>query len=137
MSVTPALRVKPVHKRDKKFRRFDAHKFTRLAQKTTWRCPHGIDNPLRRHYRGHGALPSSGFGTAKVSRFHDRKTRLIPYVVANAKDLEVLLMHNNKYAAVISAKTGAQKRKQIVERAKELDIKVLNATARLKTEETQ
>lgn len=135
--VAPKLRVKPTHKREKKFRRFDAHKFTRLAQTTTWRYPHGIDNPQRRHYRGLGALPSVGFGTAKVVKYHDRKTRLIPYVVSNAKDLEVLLMHNDKYAAVINHQVGAQKRKQIVERAKELDIKLLNATARLKTEETQ
>jgi len=135
--VTPALREKPTHKRTKKFRRFDAHKFTRLAQKTTWRRPHGIDNPLRRHYGGLGALPSAGFATAKKVRFHDQKTRLIPYVVSNAKDLEVLLMHNDRYAAVINHAVGAQKRKQIVERAKELDIKLLNATARLKTEETQ
>ncbi|KAL9645539.1 hypothetical protein ABK040_000603 [Willaertia magna] len=137
--VAPKLKLKVQEHRktkNKVFRRFDAHKFTRLAR-TSWRRPHGIDNPMRRHYRGHGAMVSVGFRSDRRVRFHDKQTKLVPYVVNNVKDLEVLLLHSDKYAALIAHRTGAKKRKAIVERARELDIKVLNATARLKTEETQ
>lgn len=57
------------------------------------------------------------------------------FLVHNLKDLEVLLMYNKKYAAVIGHSVGARKRKSIVTRAKELQIKVTNANARLRAEE--
>lgn len=71
----------------------------------------------------------------------DKKTRnLLPngfykFVVHNVKELEMLLMHNRSYAAEVAHNVSSRVRKQIVDRAGDLNIKVLNAKAKLAKEE--
>lgn len=71
----------------------------------------------------------------------NKKTRnLLPngfykFVVHNVKELEMLLMHNKSYAAEVAHNVSSRVRKEIVERANDLNIKVLNANAKLNKEE--
>jgi large subunit ribosomal protein L32e len=44
-------------------------------------------------------------------------------VVSNLKDLELLMMHNNKYAAEIAHNVSSRKRVEILARAKVLNVK--------------
>ena len=61
------------------------------------------------------------------------------FVVNNPEELELLLMNNEKYCAEIGATVGTQKRIQILQRAKELRVKVVNAKSSkiFKLEETK
>jgi large subunit ribosomal protein L32e len=57
--------------------------------------------------------------------------------VFNAKDLDVLLMNNRKYCAEIAGCVSAKKRKEILDRAAQLDIKITNPHSRIRTEENE
>lgn len=89
---------------------------------------------MKRHYRGTGAVPNIGYGTDKRTKFLD-KDGFKRIVVKNERQLNALLMHNRKYAVHLESSLGAKTRAQLVSRARELDVKVLNASARLKAEE--
>ena len=61
------------------------------------------------------------------------------FVVNNPEELELLLMNNEKYCAEIGATVGTHKRIQILQRAKELRVRVTNAKSSkiVKLEETK
>jgi large subunit ribosomal protein L32e len=60
----------------------------------------------------------------------------LKFSVNNVQDLELLLMHNRKYCAEIAHTVSSLTRQQIVKRAAELNVRVLNKSAKLRTEES-
>merc|ERR1719198_2812150 len=97
-----------VKKRTKRFIRFQSDRFMRVPE--SWRRPKGIDCAVRRRFKGSGRLIA---------------------------DLELLLMNNDKYSAEIAHNVSTRNRKAIIERAAQLDVKVTNANARLRSEENE
>merc|ERR1711909_80269 len=104
--------------------------------KQNWRKPKGIDNRVRRRFKGQYLMPNIGYGTAKKTR-HILPDGFKKFLVHNIKELEVLLMQNRTFAAEIAHNVSSRKRKTIVERAQQPSIKVTNPNARLRSEENE
>jgi len=79
-------------------------------------------------------MPSIGYGSDKKTRFRLRNG-FYKFVVRNLNDIEMLLMHNEKYCVEIAHNIGAKKRKEIVDRADQLRLYVTNRFSRLRAEE--
>jgi large subunit ribosomal protein L32e len=95
--------------------------YTKRVSKS-WRRPRGRDNKMRIKEKAKGKRPSIGFGAPKSLRgLHPSGFKEV--LVANVNDLMKL---NKNEAARISSKVGKKKKVEIVNKAKELGIKVLN-----------
>jgi len=135
MTVKSIVGRVPGKKRVKRFLRHQSDRFIRIRD-STWRKPRGLDSRVRRRFRGTIRQPRVGLRTPEPFR-HLLSNKFFPFAVKNVKDVELLLMNNRKFAAVLDHSLGVRKRKQIVERAQQLNVKVVNGHARIKTEEKE
>lgn len=133
--VRPLKKVKVVKKRLKKFDRFQSDRKPGSI-KTSWRKPKGIDNRVRRRFKGAIGMPNIGFGSNKKTK-HILPNGFQKFIVSSVKDLDLLLMHNRTFCAEIAHNVGVSKRKLIVERAAQLNVNVINAAARLRSQEDE
>jgi len=131
---TPAIKRVNAQRAPKSFLRFGSDMFARMKQ--SWRMPKGLDNRARRRFKGNILLPQVGYGTNAKTR-HLLPNGFYKFRVSNVKELEMLLMHNRKFAAEVAGSVSARVRRDIVKRAAELNIKVTNAGARLRATEAE
>merc|ERR1712001_34117 len=132
--VVPSTKRVIIKKGRKKFIRSQSER--RDCVGVSWRKPKGIDSRVRRRFKGQYLMPSIGYGSNKRTR-HMCPDGFRKFVVHNVKDVDTLLMLKGSYAAEIAHNVSARKRKDIVDRANVLSIKVTNATARLRSEENE
>jgi large subunit ribosomal protein L32e len=76
------------------------------------------------------------YGSNKKTR-HMLPNGFYKFLVHNVAEVDLLLMQNRTYCAEIAHNVSSRKRIEILDRAAQLDVKVTNAGARVKTEETQ
>merc|ERR1712020_433344 len=134
MAITPASRPKIVKKRTKKFIRHQSDRYDKVKQ--SWRKPKGIDNRVRRKFKGMYLMPNIGYGSSKTTR-HMMPSGFRKVLIHNVKELEVLMMQNKKYCAEIAHGVSAKNRKVLVERAAQLAIRITNPNARMRSEENE
>mmetsp|Transcript_22246 Transcript_22246/g.55801 ORF Transcript_22246/g.55801 Transcript_22246/m.55801 type:complete len:134 (-) Transcript_22246:59-460(-) len=130
--VQPISRPRIVKKRTKIFTRHQSDRY--VSVKDSWRRPKGIDNRVRRKFKGQYLMPNIGYGSNKKTR-NLRPDGFKSFPVQNVADIDLLLMHNRTYAAEIGHSVSAKKRKEIIARAAQLNVKVVNAAAKVRTEE--
>ena len=121
--VNPAEHKPIIHKKTNRFHRPQSDLWNRVP--SAWRHPRGIDSRFRRKYRGTPLHPSAGFGSDKETRFM-LPNGFIPVIVRSLKDLDMLLTKNTTHGAMISAQVGAKLQQEIIKKAQELNIEVLN-----------
>jgi large subunit ribosomal protein L32e len=66
MAITPAAHPKIVKKRTKKFTRHQSDRYGKV--KRNWRRPKGIDNRVRRRFKGMYKMPNIGYGSNKTTK---------------------------------------------------------------------
>ena len=82
----------------------------------------GIDNRVRRKFKGMYKMPNIGYGSAANTR-HMLPSGFKKVLVHNVKELEVLMMTNKTFCAEIARGVSAKNRKTLVERAAQLAIR--------------
>jgi large subunit ribosomal protein L32e len=103
------------------FKRWMSQAYKRV--KESWRKPRGIHSKVRIRKKGKIKMPSVGYGAPKELRFL-HPSGLKEILVSNLKDLEKV---DPKTQAIRIAHTvGEKKRKEIIKKAEELKIKILN-----------
>lgn len=108
-------------KRLPKFKRQEWFRFKRLGEK--WRKPRGRDSKLRVRKRGKGKMVDIGYRVPRNIRgLHP--SGLVEVMINNVAGLDGI--DANKQAVRIASSVGRRKREQILKKAGELKIRVLN-----------
>lgn len=124
----PLLLFKQEKGKKKVFKRYHSDRYMRL--RTTWRHPRGLDNRVRKRWRGVPEMPNRKYRTPLILK-DILPCGLREVLIHNINDLRALTSVNRRYCATIASTVGARSRVEIVNEAKILGIHVTNGMARL------
>jgi large subunit ribosomal protein L32e len=79
-------------------------------------------------------MPKIGYASDNTTKYH-LPNGLKKFVVKSVKDLDILLMNNRTFCAEIAHNVSAKKKTEIVKRAQQIRVRVINASAKVRTEE--
>jgi len=95
----------------------------RMKVNYKWRKPKGIHSKIRHHFKGRRKMPSPGYKSPrKVKGMHDSGVEIIS--VWSIDDVKKIKRESQ--GAVISKSVGMKKRLEILKKAKELNVSILN-----------
>jgi large subunit ribosomal protein L32e len=113
---------KKIDKNRPHFKRFESWRFVRI--KDQWRKPKGVDNHMRTEEKGWPKSVKIGYrGPADVRGLHASGYEEV--MVWNKGDLENI--NQKTQVARIGGSVGRRKREAIIEKAKVLNINILNS----------
>jgi large subunit ribosomal protein L32e len=133
MASTLKKKLEIVKKRTKPFKRHQSDRYKTV--KESWRKPKGIDNRVRRRFKGQLPMPKIGYGSCRATK-HMLPSGHYKIVINNLKDLEMMTMFSRSHCAEVAHGVSARKRIDLAKRAKELSIKLTNGSARLTVAES-
>ncbi len=88
-----------------------------------WRKPKGIHSKIRHHFKGRRKMPSPGYKSPfEVRNLHTSGLAIV--YIASVEDIAKI--NKEREGIVISKTVGARKRLEILRKAKEAKVKVLN-----------
>jgi large subunit ribosomal protein L32e len=107
------------------FLKKDWHKLIRLGstvkKNRKWRAAKGRQNKIRLEHRGQQARPKIGWSNSKLEK--GKVNGLYATRVENVQEL-TKLKHSS--AIIVSGKVGEKKKKEIIAKANEMKMKILN-----------
>lgn len=112
---------KQVKARKPNFVRQESWRYDRV--KENWRKPKGIDSHMRKQKNGWPAIVKVGYRGPRAARYL-HPSGYYDILVHNVSELSNL--NPKKDAARLASSVGKRKRKEIIEKARTLKIKVLN-----------
>src|SRR3989344_3117892 len=111
-----------------KFIRTDYQRFLRLGKKRrklqVWRRARGRHSKIRRKRRGYPVMPTVGYRTPRKEA--NKINGLYPKLVHNFNDLSKI---GKTETAILSSKIGAKKKLEMIKKASEMNVKILNLGA--------
>ena len=108
------------------FIRQDYQRRKRIGNKLKWRKPKGVHSKIRHHFKGWRKSPSPGYKSPlDVKGVHSSGLKMIHIFSVNG----LINIKKDTEGIIISKNVGLKNRLQILKRAKELNISVLNLNA--------
>ena len=103
------------------FIRQDSHKKAEI--KTRWRAARGLHSKMRLGFKGYRKTPSPGYRSPiKVRGLHP--SGLKPIIINNISQLSTI--DKESQGAIVASSVGVKKKIDILNKAKELGIRILN-----------
>ncbi|GAB6948203.1 hypothetical protein JCM16161A_23330 [Vulcanisaeta sp. JCM 16161] len=114
-----------MERREPRWMRMDEWRYLRIAHGEHWRRPRGNDNKIRLEIKGYPKRVKVGYGKPRLARnLHPSGFRLV--IVHRPEDVDKV--DPTKEAIVIGRTVGLRKRIEIVKRAIEKGVRVMNVT---------
>ncbi len=108
-----------------KFLRQDYMRYSKIGRRRKnlqkWRRPKGMHSKMRKQRKGYPVSPSVGFKSKKAE--FGKINGYIPILVHNFKDFSTVGSNN---IIILSRRLGAKKRIEMIKRAKNYKLKILN-----------
>jgi len=114
-----------MERREPRWMRMDEWRFLRVAHRESWRRPKGNDNKIRLEIKGYPKRVKVGYGKPRLVRnLHPTGFKLV--IVHRPEDVDKV--DPTREAIVIGRTVGLRKRVEIVRRAIERGVRVINVT---------
>jgi len=114
-----------MERREPRWMSMDEWRFLRVAHRESWRRPKGDDNKIRLEIKGYPKRVKIGYGKPRLVRnLHPTGFKLV--IVHRPEDVDKV--DPTKEAIVIGRTVGLRKRIEIVRRAIERGVRVINVT---------
>jgi len=116
-----------MERREPRWMRMDEWRFWRIERQERWRRPKGLDNKIRHQRKGYPPMVKVGYRQPKAVRgLHPSGFEVVR--VFRPEDLDKI--DPSRQAVVIASTVSKRKRIEIIKKAMERNIKVINLTYR-------